>query len=660
MIPGGYQPNPERLARSGGAESLAGPDGERVGAAALSGLVVGAGGKPLQGATISLAGSGFWPARSVQSGPDGRFSWTGIPPGVYELRAAKGRLVAPPVAGLILDAGSHRAFGMQLALGWTVAGRIVDAQTGRGVSGAELTLSTGGLGMHARRSKSDPSGAFELLGIVGEPHGLYAEADGYVPVGPLRVDPEGGGVTVRLERASRIEGRVVDERGRPIEGATVRAYGEWERPQATLGVRDSLGITAGPVPPISSGEAPGLAFAQQAQTGRDGSFRLPRLRAGAYALSAVHEGFASAESERLLVASGAARTGIELVMRVGGELTGVVVDERGTGLEGIPIELRAPDERLPRMTVSGPDGAFSFRGVLGSMRVTALPYDLPPASAPVEVEGEGQTEVELILSTTLYSLRGQVVDERGFPVSGALLTVTSPDPDAPVRRTAKSEADGTFSVPALPEPPFLVEVEHPAFSNTRLGEVEADEDLEVVLYAGVTLLGTVFDRWASEGLRGVAVHMEGPATLDARTRADGTFVFRKVPTGVYTIRFSHTDYEPQSRRVVLDPPQYVDRPQELDVVWLEPGGSVEGEVLDAYDDPVPNAEVTWGDPPRWERAARTDSSGRFRLRGVPAGSTWLTARHDVAGEATSDDWLIVRPLETSPGAVVRLPEAHAE
>jgi hypothetical protein len=87
---------------------------------------------------------------------------------------------------------------------------------------------------------------------------------------------------------------------------------------------------------------------------------------------------------------------------------------------------------------------------------------------------------------------------------------------------------------------------------------------------------------------------------------------------------------------------------------------VEGEVLDVHGEPVADAEVTWGDPARWDRAARTDVRGRFRLRGVPAGSAAITVRHPVAGEGSSLDAINVRPLETSTGAFVRLPGSAIE
>jgi len=662
VIPGTYAPKTDLASGAGGpARAGTAPSGELdAGSATLSGRIYDERGRPLKGAVISLAGSGFWPARTIRSQADGRFHWPDIPSGIYELRASSGDLVAPPVEGLILDAGARRAFGIQLARGWTLVGHIVDAHTERAIPDAEVTVATGVLGLHSRRTWSDDRGKFELAGIVGDDHSLYVSADGYVSAGPLRRSADEPSMTVRLERASRIEGRVVDEHGWGIGGALIRAFGEGPLRAAAPGSGDSLGVTSGPVPPISGSGSGTLAFVQQVRTSRDGTFVLPNLRPGPYTIAASHDDFAPAESERVQVGPGTTRSNVGITMRSGAELAGLVVDERGNGLEGIPVELQAPTDRLPRMSVTASDGSFSFRGVRGEVSVTALPYDLPPVRESLVIEDGARVTVELVLSSALYTLRGRVVDERGFGVSGALLTVSAKSPQTPTERTAKSDFDGTFAVPALPEPPFELSAEHPAFSPARISEIESTDGVRVVMSAGVTFLGEVLDDWTGDALRGVAIRLDGPIRQDAKTRTDGTFVFRRTPTGTYDISFSHPDYEPQSRRVVLEPPHYADRPQELDTVRLEPGGIVEGEVLDARSEPVSNAEVTWGDPPRWERATRTDARGEFRLRGVPAGAAWITARHPVAGEDWSAEAITVRPLETSPGAFVRLPNSVVE
>lgn len=662
VIPGTYGENWEILHEFGVSirpRPLSGADLD-LGSATLAGRIYDERGRPVEGAIVSLAGSGFWPARSVRSGADGRFHWPNIPAGIYELQASKGELVAPPVEGLILDAGARRAFGIRLASGWTLVGQVIDAQTGSPVRDAEVTVATGVLGLHSRRVQSDQAGRFELLGIVGNEQSLYIAASGYVPAGPLQHSAEEPPLTVRLERASSIEGRVVDQRGWPVAGALVRALGEGFPRAAAPPAHDSLGVTSGPVPPITAAGTEAPAFARQVATGPDGSFRLTSLGSGSYTIAVNHDDFAPAESERLQLDPGTTRAGVSVVLRSGAELAGRVVDERGNGLEGIPVELRAPEESLPRMSVTASDGSFSFRGVRGEVSVTALPYDLAPARASVEIGDDALVTIELALSSTLYTLRGRVVDERGFGVDGALLSVSSKSSDAPIQRSAKSDADGTFSVPALPAPPYALDAEHPAFSPARIPEIGSTDDVRIVMSVGVTVLGEVLDDWTGDGLAGARVRLDGPVTLDTQTRRDGSFVFPRTPTGTYEASFSHADYESQSRWVVLEPPRYVDRPQELDAIRLTPGGSVEGEVLDARREPVPNAEVTWGDPPRWERATRSDARGLFVLRGVPAGSVWITARHRAAGEDSTADPIRVRPLETSPGAFVRLPGYAAE
>jgi hypothetical protein len=630
-----------------------------LGSAALSGRVYDPGGVPLEGAVVSLAGSGFWPARLVRTGADGRFDWPGLPAGIYELRVSKGRLVAPPVEGLILDAGARRAFGVQLAPGWNLAGQVIDPASGRAVSGAEITIAAGALGLHTRRTESNPRGRFELVGVVGEAQSLYVEAEGYVAAGPLMHAASDPPIIVRLERAASIEGKVLDERGFPIPGAVVRAFGEGQVRGVAEGVGDSLGVTSGPVPPISAaaGGSGALAFVRQATSGSDGSFQLQNLRPGPYRIAASHDDFARTESEPLLLKGGSSQAGVRLVMGPGAELAGRVVDERGDGLEGIPVELRVTGDRLPRMSVTASDGSFSFRGVRDELTVTALPYDLPPAQERLSMGEDALVTVELVLSSTLYTLRGRVVDERGFGVGGAVLTVSSKNPATPARRSAKSDADGMFSVPALPEPPFAISVEHPAFSTAKVGDIDRIDDVRVVMRAGVTLLGEVLDDWTGEPLANSTVRLDGPAKREAKTRADGTFVARRLPTGTYEVAFSHPEYETETQRVVVEPPRYVDQPQELERVRLQPGGSVDGEVLDAYNEPVPGAEVTWGDPPLWARGSRSDADGRFALRGVPAGSVWLWARHPIAGESSSDEPVLVRPLEASTGRFIRLPDA---
>ncbi|MGB5697112.1 MAG: carboxypeptidase-like regulatory domain-containing protein, partial [Polyangiales bacterium] len=293
VIPGTYASKQKTGSQATARPAIASSEELDSGSATVAGRIYDDRGRPIAGATVLLAGSGFWPAQTRQSGADGRFHWPDIPAGIYELRVSKGRLVAPTIEGLILEAGARRAFGIQLAPGWTIAGQVLDASTGEPIGDAEVTVTRETLGLYTRSVRTDERGRFELGGVVGDEQSLYVGAPGYLDVGPLRHTASEPPITVRLEHASTVEGRVVDERSRPIEGAIVRAFGERD---PTLVPSETLGVTAGPVPPISAAAGSSPAFVGEVATGADGSFRLTNLRPGSYTIAASHDDFAPAES----------------------------------------------------------------------------------------------------------------------------------------------------------------------------------------------------------------------------------------------------------------------------------------------------------------------------------------------------------------------------
>lgn len=627
------------------------------GSAAIAGRVYGPDGQPLPGARVTLAGSGFWPPKSLQTGADGRFSWPRVPAGIYELRAARGTLASSPVEGISLNPSSRRVFGLRLIEGWTLSGQVRDAEDERPLSSARIHVANGFLGAHSRSTTTDGGGAFALDGIVDEDPVVYVEADGYVASGPLSVGADDPDLDVRLERGASLEGVVIDDRGEPLRGVAVRAFGsDARRPVDVAAVdQDSLGVTAGPVPPISSSGTRQLAIAEQATTDAQGRFALRNLRSGRFTALATQSGYAPSESETVSLRPGETHRGLRIVMYRGHELRGRVLDARGRGLTGIPVELRLPSERLPRMTVSGEDGSFAFRAVRGEVRLSALPYDLQPVSVDVGMDDGDARDVDLVLSSELVTLRGRVFDERGDGIEDALVLVTSKGAGLPIRRSTKTDRDGEFAVPALPDPPYDVSVEHAGYATGEVLDVDVEEGLEVVLATGVSVVGRVVDDWTSAPLPDAVVSMAGTTTLTTRTGRDGRFSFRQVPIAVYEVRYAHPDYESRADRVEVEPPLYVDRPQELNAVRLFPGGTVEGEVRDLYGEPVREALVSWRDEPDWDSAVSTDRDGRFVLRGVPRGEVWLTARHEDAGEARSSRPVTVRPQEVTPGAHVRLP-----
>ena len=126
--------------------------------------------------------------------------------------------------------GRARVEPLELA-GGAAAGRVINWSTGEGVPNAELTF-TGELGAVTVRTHDD--GAFELAPPAPGGFTLTAiAATGFLPYAPelahssvhvvLAKDRAVRGVTVFLFPALDYHGRVVDEAGKPVAGATREA-----------------------------------------------------------------------------------------------------------------------------------------------------------------------------------------------------------------------------------------------------------------------------------------------------------------------------------------------------------------------------------------------------------------------------------------------------
>src|SRR5690606_2409702 len=133
---------------------------ERVGL--VGGRAVLPDGSGAEGATIVIAGSGIWPARQVEADAEGRFRITDVPPGVYEVRASSGDLVAEPRRGLDVEPGSPAYLTFALVDGVALRGIIRDSVSGRPIAGASVSVSTEELDVAPRATTSGDDGRFTV------------------------------------------------------------------------------------------------------------------------------------------------------------------------------------------------------------------------------------------------------------------------------------------------------------------------------------------------------------------------------------------------------------------------------------------------------------------------------------------------------------------
>lgn len=112
-------------------------------------------------------------------------------------------------------------------------GVVVTAATGEPIEGCHLFLAADEytLTPRARTVRSDPDGTFVLELAVHGSSRLIAVAEGYLPssVPVERPVEDGDSAVVRLHRGASISGKVVDDRGVPVEGARVWSHAEENR-----------------------------------------------------------------------------------------------------------------------------------------------------------------------------------------------------------------------------------------------------------------------------------------------------------------------------------------------------------------------------------------------------------------------------------------------
>lgn len=605
-------------------------------AGTLAGVVRDAEGQPARGATVILAGSGVWPPREYQSDDDGRYRIDDVAPGVYELWARATHERSPPRSGITLEAGDALFVPLQMVTGDHVEGIVVDAE-GAPIAGAEVLVVDGGLALAPTRVTTGADGRFHIEPLlpVAYERSYLAQASGYLP-GQTAAGGSNDELRIVLEPGATLRGRVVDERGRPVAGALVQWLMNRQPSPAAPG--NDLGVTTGPVPPIPFADSPPVAIGFGDSTSdENGEFVIAGVQAGAGEILASHGDFAPSAREPTELLPGATVEDITLILREGGILEGRLVDARGFPVRFVPVEVMSDEVGTPASRVSAEDGSFSFRGLLGTVTISARPYDAPAVSQTVFIQAGDRRELQLVLEEALSELSGRVLDERGFPVGGAELIVESAAAGTSFQRIAMSSEDGTFSFIALPAPPYTLRLDHPdyALSETLVSaDHRSQTELALTLRPGSDVVGVVNDEWSGGPIAGAQVSLtpavdtaeqnSGDEEYRATTDGSGRYRIGRVLAGAYLL---HAEFD--AREVDADL-EVVGSLVRVPTLELPAAGGLALTVVDALGDRAPEAQVFVDGSP----AGVTDARGELELRGVPPGLHRLEISHAEAGDAS--------------------------
>lgn len=583
------------------------PDGERAVGVQVA-LTLG------PGLAIESARSGDACYLETRTDEEGTFALVGVPAGQgYDITASGAGFALSHALDIDVVAGEDTTVVVRTRAGGSIEGRVVARPVGadanatpRPVAGAHVAVVPRGLRslqfaeevLTQTHAVTGADGRFRILGAPPGELDLVGVADGCLPAkGPRVVCADGvtaSATDFELPRGPLVSGRLVDSAGKPIEGAVVR----WN-PVDFRNFEFDFSFA-----PLLAASVDGFEYPR---TDADG-----RFTAGAFAGKPPHRidffklGFANQRHEWDPAKE---PDGIEVVMRAGGAVEGIVMDRaRKAPLSTFTIQTRdrvetqidAPGNNNPfsgGLVFESADGRFRLDPVKGgdkiSFTVSAKGY-LDKTVADLKV-AEGETLRGVIVELQLGGrVKGTVVDGEGKPVAGAQVFALPADRADNFERRDRGERRAMRGPPELEQIP-------PGFRDFA------------------AQLGLLGDR----------------AVLSDR---EGAFELVGLEPGSTVVLASHRDYViGRSDPVVV---ALEGEPAEVEIE-MSTGSGVFGRALDRFGRPVAGAIVIAASPANMSgegRAnggalyqGRTDAAGQYRIeRMAPGGYFLVLTRGDEA------------------------------
>jgi len=633
---------------------------------------------PVKGALVRFEGSAS--SRWIAAGDDGKFVVKDLPAGSGTLTVDAGDAGWKSVANL--KAGAQAApLNVVLEPVAVLEGRAVDAKTGRAVPRAKLVL-RGGSGAMAR---TGPDGKYRLKPLAPGRYELAADDPRYVA---FRRDTElHPSETKRLDvvlvPGASMSGRVVDEDGRPVAGARGFVTRGSENPLMSL--RRQFG---------NRGKA---AFT----TAADGTFRASRLTPGEnQRIETLHRDYVRATLGGLSLEGGATRSGVNLVMRKGATLAGLVRDANGAPLPGAEVAVRGSGNVTMRrggammMTrpVVGPGSERLKTGADGRFEVKGLAtgeYGLvvtKPGYASERIDPITVTEAPLQpVEVTLQggsAISGVVKRRTGEPVENAVVMLAPRrGPGTNMEAPRPTGPDGAFVIEGLKSGQSydLMLMSESGTPVEKNGIVAPADGVEFTVVGTGSIAGLVVDAASGRPITdyevsyepaqergGGAIRMvmrmagQGRGTTTPVHAEDGVFQLDQVPAGSFEVKASARGYQGGHVSATVQEGEVTKGVE----IKLQRGGSLHVHVADARSGrAVPEASVEHS-----SSAGRnpfpmqmmlggggadsnvTNADGDVDIDGLSPGSYRITVQHPDYAQATET----VEVKETGGSVQVRL------
>ncbi len=448
----------------------------------LTGVVRDGASNPL-GVGISASQVPFGAGFGTVSAPDGTFAIDLNQPGTYRVSGFSGSFIntyAPSTA--IQNTAAQFTVGfdqsvdigqLTMLLGGSIAG-VVSSNSGP-LAGVNVNVNAfppvGGAGMATTAADGTytigrlPAGTYQVnfskTGYLGSTYNNLP--NNTMSPTPVSVSEAGttSGINAVLNTGANVSGRVLDNLGNPVSGATVKAAQQ------------------------GGGFSPTTA---SATTAADGTYTLAGVPGGSYLLSATATGFATVFASGAVVPSAAdvlaltndTTTTANFSLLLLGNVTGRVLQPNGQPLVGANVTATliyagglqwfpSPFNQFQQTTTTDAGGYFTISGIApGQARVVASPVEQngPLAfewyqdayregdATPVAIPA-GATTAPVVISLAVGGvIRGRVTDATGNPVVGT--GVDAMTADGRGGGFTVTDANGNYVINGVPPDSYRV------------------------------------------------------------------------------------------------------------------------------------------------------------------------------------------------------------
>ncbi|MFT5286074.1 MAG: protocatechuate 3,4-dioxygenase beta subunit, partial [Planctomycetota bacterium] len=628
----------------------------------IKGLVRSPDKQPIEGAKVRVErlasrnwggwGGGSRVRREGETTTDasGRFVVSGLEEGSFTVRASFEDEVQDTVARAVLENVETAGPDVILNLNGSIvfAGRVVD-DIGQPVTAFQIRLASSDQGgPRDREDYESADGSFQFSRVGPGTWSVRVTAEGYDQ--PKEVElflPSAGELLLEVQRTARIAGVVLDTSGDPLAGATVELS-----EGSSSGGFGGWGGSSGP----------------SAKSEIDGSFVFENVAPGSISLLAKAEGLADSLASAFELAPSQQVEEVLLALRVGGKITGQVLNPDGYPEAGQRVTWGSNAMGFGSRgdTNADSDGRFVFENVTpGEWAVSAVPsmeefgkrMQEGGENAFVDVMGKLITKTVTVndMEQVEVFLGGEprqpvrihgMVTRAGEPLAGAsVYAVSEASAVFEGMKTALADDNGVYELVIDRPGSHTISATSGSIGVERVVEVPRREELLVDLAIPLGRIEgrvTEPDRTPAGGVRLALQREDGLGRIrwaggQKTTDADGRYAFDDLEAGIYTVRANVATWggssdESFGTSILSSVEVEKDRTASGVDFKLEKAGTVVGLVVDENDSPLPGASLFFRDAGgrlvTSVSSTVSDANGRFEKTGLAPGDYTVSARNE--------------------------------